>query len=270
VEEKLATAKQNSDRASEGKDTKSLGSYSAPALEKGLDILEMLCNSESGLSQKEIAARLGRSVSELYRMLNCLQRRDYVANYNDRYAITTKLFQMSQMHPPTRRLLVEAMPIMQELARRVSFSCHLTVYSRGAQTVIAAVETPSGIGFSARVGSEIEIAPSASGRVLIAFQDAETMELRTKESLEGRSQAEIKLFQKELHEVAVKGFSSIKSRQYEGLHAISFPVLDINRNAIAALTVPILPRVDVARQAGQSEVEDALRDAANRLTSRIR
>ena len=29
--------------------------YAAPALEKGLDILEMLCQSEGALSQKEIA-----------------------------------------------------------------------------------------------------------------------------------------------------------------------------------------------------------------------
>ncbi|RYF54405.1 MAG: hypothetical protein EOO39_39410 [Cytophagaceae bacterium] len=35
--------------------------YSAPALDKGLDILEALCQSENGLTQQEIAARLGRT-----------------------------------------------------------------------------------------------------------------------------------------------------------------------------------------------------------------
>lgn len=51
---------------------------SAPALEKGLDILATLCRSEQPLSQKKIAQRLGRSVGGIYRMVACLVNRDYV------------------------------------------------------------------------------------------------------------------------------------------------------------------------------------------------
>lgn len=254
---------------SENSPTKPVNTYSAPALEKGLDILEMLCQSEQGLTLKEISTRLGRSVSELYRMLNCLVRRDYVVSDNDTYSITTKLFQLSQIHPPTHRLLTEAMPIMQELSRQILFSCDLRVYNKGAQTVIAAVETPTGIGFATRVGSEIEVAPSASGRVLIAFQDAATMELRIRESLAGKSAAEINLFRQDLQEVVVKGFAALQSNQYAGVYAIAFPILDINRHAVAALTVPMLARIDGVKQATRSEVEEALRASTARLSSRI-
>ena len=248
---------------------KMVNPYSAPALEKGLDILEVLCQSETGLTHKEIARRLGRSVSELYRMLNCLVRRNYVANYNDTYSITTKLFQLSQVHPPTHRLLTEAMPILQELSRQVSFSCDLRVYNKGAQTVIASMQTPTGIGFATRVGSEIEVAPSASGRVLVAFQDPETLELRIRESLPDKSAAEIQAFGQDVHTVAVKGFASIQSNQYAGVYAIAFPILDINRHAVAALTVPMLARIDGVKQPTRSEVEEALRASTARLSSRI-
>ena len=44
--------------------------YSAPALSKGLDILELLAEQSSGLKKNEIAFALGRSVSELYRMFS--------------------------------------------------------------------------------------------------------------------------------------------------------------------------------------------------------
>lgn len=240
-------------------------SYSAPALEKGLDILEALCHSSEGLNQKEISARLGRSTSELYRMINCLERRKYISHQGDKYAITTKLFQLSRIHPPTDRLVTAALPIMQGLAHNVGFSCDLRVYNMGSQTVIASINTPGGIGFNVRTGAEIEIAPSASGRVLLAFQTPETTELRIKESLADLSATEIKAFRKELHEVAVKGFASIKSRQYEGVHAISFPILDMDHHAVAALTVPMVPRVDNAPAASKSEVEERLRESANRL-----
>ena len=49
--------------------------YRAPALDKGLDILELLAGIEGGLTQAEIAKALGRSPNEFYRMLERLARR---------------------------------------------------------------------------------------------------------------------------------------------------------------------------------------------------
>ena len=51
-------------------------SYSAPALDKGLDILELLSSSDNGLTQAEIASRLNKSVNEIYRMLSTLRHRE--------------------------------------------------------------------------------------------------------------------------------------------------------------------------------------------------
>ena len=54
--------------------------YSAPALEKGLDILELLSRRSQSLTLSQIAAALGRSVNELFRMVQVLEARGYVAN----------------------------------------------------------------------------------------------------------------------------------------------------------------------------------------------
>jgi DNA-binding IclR family transcriptional regulator len=243
--------------------------YAAPALDKGLDILEALCDCENGLTQQEIANRLGRKLGEIYRMLTCLVQRNYVANYNNTYTITSKLFQLSHFHPPTYRLLTEAIPIMEELSREISFPCDLRVYNNGVQTVIAAIQPPDGLGFMTRVGSEIAVAPSASGLVLVAFQSPVIMELRIRESLQDKSTTEINNFRKSLKEVAAKGFASIQSNQYAGLHAVSFPILDINGYAVAAMTVPMLARIDGKKQATQKKVEDKLRISAANLTNKI-
>jgi DNA-binding IclR family transcriptional regulator len=243
--------------------------YSAPALDKGLDILEALCQCENGLTQQEIAARLGRNLGEIYRMLTSLVRRNYVANYGNVYTITAKLFQLSHFHPPTYRLLTEAMPIMEELSRDVSFPCDLRVYNNGVQTVMAAIQPPDGLGFMTRVGSEIAVAPSASGLVLVAFQESTIKELRIKESLPNKSEAEIENFKRSLNEVAAKGFASIKSNQFAGLHAISFPIIDINGFAVAAMTVPMLARIDGKKQATLNEVEEKLRQSTANLSNRI-
>jgi DNA-binding IclR family transcriptional regulator len=243
--------------------------YSAPALDKGLDILEALSKCENGLTQQEIATRIGRNLGEIYRMLNCLVQRNYVANHGNVYSITSKMFQLSHFHPPMYRLLTEAMPIMEELSRAISFPCDLRVYNSGVLTVIASIQPPNGLGFMTRVGSEIAVAPSASGLVLVAFQDAAVKEMRIRESLPNKSEAETEAFQLGLEEVTTKGFASIKSKQYAGLHAISFPILDINGHAVAAITVPMLARIDGENQTSQSEVEDILRKSASVLGIKI-
>jgi DNA-binding IclR family transcriptional regulator len=243
--------------------------YSAPALDKGLDILELLSKSEQGLSQQEIAVNLGKNINEIYRMLNCLVARNYIFNESNRYTLTSKLFQLSHFHPPTYRLLSEALPVMEKLSMKSSFSCDLRVYNNGSQTVIAAIQPPSGLGFMTRVGSKIKVGPSASGYVLVAFQDPAIRDLRINESLLGESEKTHNNFKKEIKKVLKNGFSSIKSNQYAGLQAVSFPIFDSHKNAIAALTVPMLARIDNEEQVSVEFVIKELKKAAEIISNRI-
>jgi DNA-binding IclR family transcriptional regulator len=244
--------------------------YAAPALEKGLDILEMLCRSEAPLSQKEIANRLGRSVGEIYRMVSCLVDRNYVSQVDESsYAITSKLFELSHINPPTHRLLFEAMPVMQRLAKELDQSCHLTVYSQGKQLVLAKVDAPSGMGFSVRTGSELDVLISASGRVLLAFQNTETIKLWIEESIQRRPDQSDPQIGAILDTIRKIGFESIPSVQVRGLYAVSFPILDTQGRALAALTVPYAERIDQNQRKSIPEVTASLATAARKLSEKV-
>jgi DNA-binding IclR family transcriptional regulator len=244
--------------------------YAAPALEKGLDILETLCRSEQPLSQKDIAQRLGRSVGEIYRMVACLVNRNYVTLVDENtFGITTKLFELAHVHPPTHRLLFEATPIMQRLAGELDQSCHLTVYGQGKQMVLFKVDTPSGMGFAVRAGAELDVLISASGRVLLAFQDAETRKLRIEESLQRRPEQADPQIDSVLDSIRAAGYESIPSVQVRGLYAVSFPILDAQGRAIAALTVPYAERIDQIQRKSIPEVTESLGQAARTLSTRI-
>lgn len=244
--------------------------YAAPALEKGLDILETLCRSEQPLSQKDIAQRLGRSVGEIYRMLSCLVSRNYVTLVDENtFGITTKLYELAHVHPPTHRLLFEATPIMQRLAGELDQSCHLTVYGQGKQVVLFKVDTPSGMGFAVRAGAELDVLISASGRVLLAFQDDETRKLRIEESLQRRPEQADPQIHSILDSIRAAGYESIPSVQVRGLFAVSFPILDAQGRAIAALTVPYAERIDQVQRKSIPEVTEALGQAARTLSNRI-
>jgi DNA-binding IclR family transcriptional regulator len=245
-------------------------SYSAPALEKGLDILETLCHSEQPLSQKDLAQRMGRSVGEIYRMITCLVSRNYVTLVDENtYGLTTKLFELAHVNPPTHRLLFEATPIMQRLAGELDQSCHLTIYGQGKQVVLAKIDTPSGMGFAVRAGAELDVIISSSGRVLLAFQDEETRKLRIEESLQRRPEHADPQIDSILDKIRVAGYESSPSVQVRGLWAVSYPILDTQGRAIAALTVPYAERIDQMQRKSIPEVTEALGTAARTLSARI-
>jgi DNA-binding IclR family transcriptional regulator len=244
-------------------------SYSAPALEKGLDILEMLCRTGLPLTQKDIAQRLDRSVGEIYRMLDCLVKRDYVALSDDAYQLSTKLFELAHSNPPMHRLLIEARPIMETLSAELEQSCHLSVWGKGHQTVIAKIDVPTGMGFSVRVGSELDVVVSVSGRVLLSFQTEEVRAARLAEALDRRPDHADPDIQRKLEKIRKRGFESKRSGQVRGLYAVSYPILDTQGHAVAALTVPYAERIDQEGRKSIAQVEELLGDAAGRLTFKL-
>ena len=203
-------------------------------------------------------------------MVACLVNRNYVTLVDENtYGITTKLFELSHINPPTHRLLFEATPIMQRLAGELDQSCHLTVYGQGKQVVLFKVDTPSGMGFAVRAGAELDVLISASGRMLLAFQDEETRKLRIEESVRRRPEQADPQLDRTLASIRTAGCESIPSVQVRGLYAVSFPILDAQWRAIAALTVPYAERLGQNQRKSIPEVTETLGLAARALSTRI-
>jgi DNA-binding IclR family transcriptional regulator len=238
-------------------------------LDKGLDIVELLCSNAQPLTQKEIAKSLGRTVGEIYRMLACLVERKYIALHGDSYYITMKLFELAHRNPPTQRLIVEARPMMQYLASTLDQSCHLTVYGQGGQVVIAKEDMPSAMGFSVRVGAELDLLVSASGRVLLAFQDERTRTLRITEARTRSPGIDYPDLDRSIAAIRRRGYESAEGRQLAGLHAVSYPIFDSQGNALAAITVPYANRLDRLNKCSVAEVEASLGKVAKELTTRL-
>lgn len=241
--------------------------YRAPALEKGLDILELLSDRPEGLSQTDIARTLDRSVGEIFRMLNCLVERGYLAiqRPGDRYILTLKLFELSHKNPPINRMLDQALPLMKELTHEVHQSCHLAVVEAGHGVVVAQVDNPGHIGFAVRVGSVMNLAISASGRVLLAFQSDEDRAriLARDESVPAADSESERM----LETIRNRGYEEMESTRIRGVHDISFPVLNHRGAAVAAMTIPFIERLDLPVDPSLAAARQALGRSAARLST---
>jgi DNA-binding IclR family transcriptional regulator len=218
--------------------------YRAPALEKGLDILELLAGSREPMSLNQISARLGRSASELFRMVQVLELRGYVgaADSGGGYILTNKLFAIGIQGARTKDLVEAALPVMRKLTERVYQSCHIAVVSGDQMVVVARVEAPGDLGFSVRVGYRMSLVSCASGLVLYAFQPesvrAEWKE-RLSQSLSRRAWAD---FEERGHCVRKAGHLIVDSTAVAGVVDLSAPVMQLGSVA-AALTMPYVHTV---------------------------
>jgi DNA-binding IclR family transcriptional regulator len=153
-------------------DQESARRYRAPALEKGLDILELLASEAKPIPASAIVQRLGRSTGELFRMIQVLEYRGFIeqSKDSDGYRLTGKLFALGLDQPHVKTLIEISLPVMRQLSRNIGQSCHLALPFNGQIIVVARMESSEQIGFTVRVGYSRALQLTVSGVILYAFQ----------------------------------------------------------------------------------------------------
>jgi DNA-binding IclR family transcriptional regulator len=243
--------------------------YPAPALEKGLDILELLASVSEALTHSEIASRLGRSITEVFRMLVCLEERGYISRTgpDERYQLTLRLFEIAHHHHPLERLIRQARPFVQRVASDTGQSCHLAMLNHAEVVVVAQCDAPGNMGFSVRLGANVDLLNTASGHVILAFQSDE-VRARALGAWRFRSRKPIRAgLSRHLNRIRRRGYEELASYQVHGVVNISFPVFNQHGEAIAAMTVPFLARI--GDSVGPPQVKEALSVASRTLSLAI-
>lgn len=221
--------------------------YRAPALEKGLDIIELLASSASGMSLTVIASTLGRSMGEIYRIALALEARGYIRRDqdSDHYALTLKLFELSHENPPTNRLLSVALPQMEKLAFAAQQSCHLAVLSGARVLIVAQADAPRPMHYAVRLGAQFPLAETSSGAVLFAYQPEHHRQALLEASIASFPELAETLPER-AERVLAEGGERRESLVVSGVTNLSQPVFD-HRGVIAAcLTIPFLAQKGLA------------------------
>lgn len=246
-----ATAERSSDRGTD---------YSAPALDKALDILELLAAEAGGLTQTEIAAAVGRNVSQIYRVLATLERRGYLTRDegSGRYVLSMALFDLAHRHPPLRGLVQLAAGPMRELADAIRQSCNLSVDDAGAVRVIAQAESPADFGYQVRVGARFPLESTATGAVLAAES--------TDAAAAASAASAVDLLPGDAEQLA-DGYLTRPDRLQAGITDVVVAITDRSGSTVAALTVPYIGTSYSA--VGLDEVVAAARATAAEISARL-
>lgn len=217
------------------------------------------------MTVSEVARRLNRTMSEIFRMLLCLEHRGYLAQSGtkDRYHLTLRLFRLGQEHPPTKRMVMEAMPIMHRLAHEIRQSCHLGVVDGGHVVILAQVDSPESTGFYVKVGSKVDLMHAATGHVILAHQTEEARERVIQEWATETKKKKPADLDDHLAKIRQRGYERRASYEVAAVTNISFPVMNSQGNAVAGLTVPYVKRIEDAISVPQ--IVSALRAASREI-----
>ena len=243
--------------------------YAAPALEKGLDILEVLANAEQPMGLNVLAKAMGRTVSEIFRMAVTLEHRGYISiDGNDRYSLSLKMLELSHRQQPLRGLVATATPLMRELSGRAYQSCHLSVYHDGQLLVVAQVDAPGPFTMGAKVGALGKLSDTASGKLLLAFRDAaeRTRMLAAQIRIHGELEIDAAQLLRQIDQVRRDGTITAPSTRVRGATDVSRPIFGSHQEVIAALTVPHYERLDRPQSPSISDVEAHVREVAERIS----
>jgi DNA-binding IclR family transcriptional regulator len=219
--------------------------YAAPALEKGLDILELLAEVGEPLSTRVIAERLQRSKSEIFRMVFVLQQRGYLEREagTDRLGLSRRLFDLGIRTPGGKQLTAIVLPLMERFSEESGQAAHLVVLSRAQTVVLATTAGHLDASVIVRPGYGRPALDANSGMLILAFQsDARRRALMREAPSETQARLDLPETQATFAEIRALGHRIAPSRDILAVTDIVCPVIGPAGRAEAAILVPCLQR----------------------------
>jgi len=245
--------------------------YRVPALEKGLDILESLSEVTVAQSQTELARALGRSTSELFRMLACLEERGYILRdeHSGRYSLSLKLYELAHTHTPADKILQAAREPMREFADAMRESIHLGILKGHDLLILAQEESPEAIRISLSVGIRQPAIRTTSGCLLLAHLPEEEGARLLADDIHYRdlSPLEREHLQEKFRRAREDGYVVSESSAKVGVRDISVLIGSPRIGLTAALASPIL--MNVGQETDVELLLENLQEKAHNISERL-
>lgn len=247
--------------------------YQAPALEKGLDILEYLSSQSVPVSQTEIAGSLNKSSNEIYRMLVCLEDRGYIIRdqVSSKYKLSLKLYHLSHQHSVVDELRNASIYLMEELSSEVREACHMSIIYHDKVMVILHSKSPEPIALSIEQGNLFPIVLTASGKVLLAYMKPEACNAILKKDADYKnfSIEQKKAFHETIEQIKAKGYFLKESDFADGIIDITVPLGDEKTGVNACLTISRLHTKTASHLEKDEQLIKAMKKYAQKIQKKI-
>lgn len=214
----------------------------APALDKSIDILELLTHSRAGLTLSELVEAAQFPKSSVHYLLVTLERRGYVerSERTGRYLLGQKLFVLANSALGGMGLSHLAKPHLSALRMRTGLTVHMAILEQN-EVVLIAKQAGNHGPMSSWVGKRMELHCTALGKSLLAFQPPETIEAFLQSHRLGRHNENTivnpKRLRESLGQIEKLGFALDDEEDEIGVRCIGMPIFSKGGSPVAAISI---------------------------------
>jgi DNA-binding IclR family transcriptional regulator len=215
----------------------------APALQRGLALLQALASRPNGASQSELAQILGLPIAAVHRIVLALEHLDYVQRHPVSRAlrVTQKLLLLGQPHSSNRSLVEECLPAMRRILELTNETTQLCVLAEGHCVILEQLPSRHPFKYFVDVGSRAPTQACAPGKAILAFlseqRRAEVVSRLDFKAYTQRSLLDSSALLEELAGARKNGYAVDRAEHFDGIHCIAAPLCDARGEAFAAITI---------------------------------
>jgi len=215
----------------------------APALQRGLAVLELLSGREDGATLSEISGSLKLSPASVFRITGVLEDAGYVRRDESsrRFSLTRKLLLLASPRHEGRSLVECAIPAMRDVLAKTGETVQLCTLVDHECVIIEQLPSTHPFKYIVDLGSRPPVHCCAPGKAMLAFLDPEARAGAIKAIRLARftdsTITQPREFAAALDHVRRCGFAVDRGEHFEGIHCVAAPLLDRLGQPVAAITI---------------------------------
>lgn len=220
--------------------------YSIPALDRAIDIIELMASSPGPLSFSDIHAALHIPRASLVRILHTLRDRGFIDKVEDSgyYRLGMKLLYLGHRLKEKIRLRSVAWPSMQRLSEMFQETVELSTLDKDQLILIEQIEGSRGMRFFSRVGGAYPYFHAvAPGKIYLAHMDPQKRKKVLKKmgmpAITEHTITNLDKLEGEVERVLANGYAVERQELRKGVVRIASPIYDHEHKLTGCLGVAI-------------------------------
>jgi len=247
--------------------------YKVKSVDRALHLLEIMAEEKREVELAELCKKTRINTTTLYRLLQTLQSRGFVAQdpHTGSYRLGLKLLELGHAVVDQIELRRIVLPFLQELMEKTGETANLVILDEGEAIYIDKVESPSLLRTFSRIGKQAPAHATGVGKVLLAALSSEkvTEIIKTKGlcKLTENTITSPENLQKELEKIRENGFAIDNEECEIGAKCIAAPIRDYTNQVVAAVSVAG-PSVRLHEER-LGELMKVIREAASKISQKM-
>lgn len=216
----------------------------APALTRGLTVVEALSQDPYEMNMSELSEVLDIPKASLWRILTVLTEREYVILDKKRhtYRLGFKLMYMGSALLAGAHFKSQARDYLKRLARETGETTELDVRVRDQLVVVDQVTGPNAVYLYTHPGSAMPyFHTTAPGKIYLSHMNRSRMRSAVKKlglpKLTAHTIQDLEQLEKEMEKIMIDGYAVDVEEMREGIGRVAAPVYDESNNIKACLAI---------------------------------